>query len=299
MVQTSADMRVLCLGILLLACDRREAPHVVEEQSCPPLPQAAPAPAPPPPPAEPRVRVDALLSAIENPTKPTSKIDTSNGLVARALQTLTSPSGDDALDRTVLALVAAASQPESAPLRALAACTLASVGLHSEARGLLQQLRAVEHCAACTDALAIVGEEACKFDDADRAAAGPVTPSPVRAAAEKIMAAINSGDVTGLDRYLDAGTVEIGSACSVCDFERVDKHRLDRRGFLAFVGKADERMGQGPYIYHRPELLFCDGQCCSGPTGMLSHTAYFIDAICFRGPANAPKLARLDVTSGG
>jgi hypothetical protein len=246
----------------------------------------------------PHVSVDALLGAIERPTKPTSKLEVSN-LVDRALSRLTRPSDDDGLDAIVPALVAAAAQPESANVRAIAACTLASVGLHTEARRLLEQLRAIEHCAACTDALAIVDEELCKFDAADRAAAGPVTRSPVRAAAEQIMAAINSGDATGLERYLDAGAIEKTSACSVCDFERIDRERFDRKSFLVFIGKAEERMAQGPYTYHRPTLLFCDGQCCSGPTGMLSHTAYFINAICFRGPANAPKLARLDVTSGG
>lgn len=250
-------------------------------------------------PGEPRVRVAALIDALPKLTKPTSKIDTPDGIAERALQILTEPPGDDLLDPIVPALVAVATQPESAPLRAIAACTLANHGLHAEARVLLQQLRAVARCAACDDALAITGEEVCKFDDTERAAAGTVTRSPVRAAAEQIMAAINSGDATGLERYLDAGTIEIDSACSVCDFERVDKQRFDRRSFLAFIGKAEERIAQGPYFYHRPELLFCDGACCSGPTGRLSHTAYFIDAICFRGPANAPKLARLAVTSGG
>ena len=210
---------------------------------------------------------------------------------------------DDAMgrdrDEIVSALYAVAGEPTSAPARYVLACALAREDMHELAKRELESLRA-SGCPACLDALQnIPGDETCGFAPEVASIVDGVAPSPVRVAAETIMASFNSGDVASAKPYLDpARPASIDRACSVCDIEPITKTRQTRAELIDFIRKAEEREAAGPYTYNPPLSLFCHEGCCRGPTGPLRHTQYFVSSICFRGD-RTPKLQSMYIIDGG
>ena len=114
-----------------------------------------------------------------------------------------------------------------------------------------------------------------------------------------MIASLDSGDAKSIERYLDdESPVTMSSVCSVCDGPETSTVTHTRESFITFVKGAERRMEEGPYTHHRPHFLFCEAGCCSGPTGMLSHTAQFITSVCFR-DEQTPKLVSIDLVDGG
>jgi hypothetical protein len=206
--------------------------------------------------------------------------------------------GEDDPGAAVGGALAVVADPSSTTARFAEACLLAQVGQHQLAAIVIRTLTEPESCAACNDALVEARNGVCRFDGEVLALANGRTPSRLRTAAETVLASLNSGDVTVIEPYLDEGTVTLASSCSVCDEDRITKTRLDHSKFRAMVANGPERIARDALVFARPVLLFCDDRCCSGPTGFLNHSASFVTSICFRGPADAPKLASIDTLDG-
>jgi hypothetical protein len=259
---------------------------------CPPAPRV---PAVPPAPSKPGVSIEALLQGVPHfePARTGHRSDRYLDGVENALRRLI----PDDLDQIVPAVHAVITEPGDVQARFLLACTLAQHGLHEHARLELRRLVSARRCPACTDALANVADPFCGFDDKAREIVAAVKPTPLRTAAAQILAAINSGDTSKIDRYLE-GTSVLVNECSVCDQPMSTRTPMSRAQFLTFVRGAEKRFDDGPYIYDPPLLLFCDGRCCSGPLAGLTHTQITVTSICFRGPANAPKLEGISALSG-
>lgn len=306
----------LALLLLLVACQRStpesavapavapapdvEAPAPKPAAAPPPLVAACPPPVACPAPAPPAlsktgVSVKALLSGL--PSFEPARVSRGSIHTEQAHLALRSVNPDD-LDQIVPAVHAVIADPGDVQARFLLACTLAQHGLHEHARAELHQIAGAKRCPACTDALANTADPFCGFDDkAKELAAAAGKPSRVHVAAVQILASINSGDTSKIEGYLE-GTSVMDNACGVCDEPMSTKKVMSRAAFLTFVRGAEERFAQGPYIYNAPLLLFCNDRCCAGPRPWATHTQIMVDSICFRGPADAPKLDVISTTSG-
>ena len=294
-------MRLLALLSLAAACNG-DAPVCREASRPRPAAIAAPVVAPvavaPPSPSpaiaatdEPTVPLSHIVYPIPDFTPSTKRL-TVNTWLGDALDYIARGGGD--IGGVVMASRAVVADPGDARARFVEACALAQAGQHAHAPPIVQLLRDARGCSDCNDLLVLVQRGTCGFDEPTRALAAGAKPSALRLAAERVMAAINSGDAESIGADLD-GDVVMATACSVCDEDVVTKQRFDAVGFRTFVRGAEKRIEDGPVIYHAPAMLFCDGRCCGGPTGMLSHTSEFITEVCFRDG----KLASIDVISGG
>lgn len=114
-------------------------------------------------------------------------------------------------------------------------------------------------------------------------AAAEPTPSDLAVATRAIIGALNSGDVTSIQTYLDTGRVKITMTCEECgDPKRIKPEVLTRSAFIEFVRRADQRLERGPHEFHVPEEMQCNSRCCSGSTGPLQHDQLFVTQVCFR-----------------
>lgn len=303
-------MRLLLL-VFLVACHRPGAEPVAGTPPETPAPAPAPAAAPPPapvcPPAPPApapspaapskagVSIEALLQGL--PGIQSARSSPGGDWYSDSIRYALLEPNPDNLGQIAPAVHAVAAKPADPKARFFLACTLAQHGQHEHANAELRALAGTERCPACADALANVADPLCGFDDKAREIVAAIKPSPVYAAAVEILASINSGDTSKIGRYLE-GTSAIVNHCGVCDEDISTRKQMTRAQFLTFVRGAEERYGAGPYIYNRPILLLCDGGCCSGPPTRASHTQITVLSICFRGPADAPKLDVIETVSG-
>ncbi len=188
--------------------------------------------------------------------------------------------------------------PGSGKARFAEACALAQANEHELAKMVVQQLAEQKSCPTCRDALAQVAAGECRFDDATRKLVEGIGPSPRWKAARAIIASLVDGDVSGLATYLDDGVIVRTNACSVCDEEVVSRTKMTAAELTAHAAAAEDRIAHGEGIYVGPGFLFCEGACCSGTPGMLTHSTSQILSVCFRGSANEPKLASLSIIDG-
>jgi hypothetical protein len=302
----------LVLLVILVACQRQPAePCVIasadegalaprpaiapKPASCPP-PVTCPPPAPPAPaPAAAGVSIEALLQGLYRfePERPYRGFNPYFDSVQDALRSA-DPANPDQIVPAVNAVIA---EPGDVPARFMLACTLAQHGLHERARRELQRLVEAKRCPACVDALANVADPFCGFDDKAKELVAAVKPPPLHTAAVQILASLNSGDPSKIERYLE-GTAVLDNHCGVCDRPMSTKTAMSRAQLITFVRGAEERIAKYARGYTRPLLLFCDGRCCSGPSGYANHSAVMVTSICFRGPADAPKLESITSVSG-
>lgn len=300
----------LFLLVLLVACHRPEPSAGTPPETpapapppaaapppapvCPPAPPVPPAPAPPAP-AKAGVSIEALLQ--ELPDIRSARNSPGGDWYSDNIRYALLEPNPDNLGQIMPAVHAVAAKPTDPKARFFLACTLAQHGQHEHANAELRALASTERCPACVDALANVAAPSCGFDDKAKEIVAAIKPTPVYTAAVEILASINSGDTSKIGRYLE-GTSAIVSHCGVCDEAISTRKQMTRAQFLTFVRGAEERYNTGPYTYNPPILLFCDGGCCSGPPTRASHTQITVLSICFRGPAGAPKLDRIETSSG-
>jgi hypothetical protein len=181
-------------------------------------------------------------------------------------------------DHVLSASLVLAASPNDMRARFALACVLAQAGLHDDATAIATTLTG--------DAANNVGAgSACEFSPATIAAVR-AKPSPLRTAAQRVLGALANNDAEAIAPYLDAHARWI-STCSVCDEDRTTTVPLAQ-----FLPR------RGDELYNAPVFLFCSGQCCSGPTGYLSHSASSITSICFRGPASSLKLESVSSLDG-
>jgi hypothetical protein len=260
-----------------------------------PPPAACPPPAPPSAAPKAGVSIEALLQGLPSfePAAPKHR-DGSDPHGARDALRNVDP---DNLDQIVPAVRAVIAEPGNVQARFILACTLAQHRLHTYARLELTRLADAKRCPSCVDALVNVTDPFCSFDDQAKAIAAAAKPTPVRTAAERILESINSGDPSQIIGYLE-GTSALVHECSVCDEPMSTRTPMSRDQLVTFVRGAEKRYEEGPHIYVRPFLLFCDDRCCTGPHSWLTHSSHTVTSICFRGAASAPKLDFISALSG-
>lgn len=304
-------MRSLILLAALAACDSGGSHARVT--ACPPPPLAKetalqPVVAPAPPPAT--VAPATPAAADDEPLPITASALVLPLPAFEAPRNRPDPYADEALERLSRgypgeqlyairdAAFAVVADPGSAKARFAEACALAQASEHEIARMVVQQLAEQTSCPTCRDALAQVAADTCGFDADTRKLVEGIGPSPRWTAARKIIGSLITGDVSGLDAYLDNGAIVRTNACSVCDEDVVTRTKMTATEFVAHAAAAEDRLAHSEGIYTGPGFLFCEGACCSGTPSMLSHSTTQILSVCFRGSAQAPKLASIAAIDG-
>ncbi len=299
-------MRTLTLLAALAACDAgggsRQPLTSCEPVAAPVAVTIAPTPPPPPvvsPPAPAAVEPSVPLSYLVLPIPPmpvSPRRVARNDYVDGALETAArgGPGDYGVVSTAVFGVIA---DPSNAKARFVEACLLAQLGEHLYAKLIVEVLHDAPRCAGCADALREVASGPCGFDEATRKLAADVPADPLRTAAQVVLASLQSGNVTAVEPYLGDGTIRIATTCSVCDEDIVHTSTYDAAAFRTHVGEADHRQAtSGTYV--GPALLFCEGHCCSGPTGGLTHSTTSVTSVCFGGSDIQPTLASISALSG-
>jgi len=197
------------------------------------------------------------------------------------------------------AFAAVRAQPSSVRARYLLACTLAASGLHDQARATLGVLRAASSCPECTDALLNVAHDVeCGFDARVVALTAGLAPSPLRSAADAVLAAVGSGKVATVTPYLGAGSVTFVLSGDNCDSDCTSQIVHTRAEVVEIVRDATRRAEDGEG-FRGPMRLFCAHGCCEGPNPSHSHARItHVRKLCFSDGAH-PRWTSLFALEGG
>jgi len=197
------------------------------------------------------------------------------------------------------ALAAVVAQPSSVRARYLLACTLAASGMHDKAQATLGVLLAAPGCPECTDTLLNVARDIeCGFDARDVALTSKLAPSPLRAAADAVLAALASGKVATVTPYLGAGPVTFMLSGDNCDSDCTNQIVQTRTQVIQVVRDVERRADDGEG-FTGPMRLFCSHGCCEGPNPSHSHAPItHVRKLCFSDGAH-PRWTSLFALKGG
>lgn len=184
------------------------------------------------------------------------------------------------------AIMAVHANPGDVEVRAAIACGLARLELRDDAKLEIEQLRAVKDCPRCVDAAIAAAE--CANGAVD-------TSSPIRNAARAVLAGLHGNDRAKLAPFVTA-PVSVTTICSVCDGDVSTTKRWQPAELLDQVQL--DASAQDKIYWGGLEQLFCSETCCYGPIGKLNHTTTSIMSLCFAGPRDRLRLAKIDALAG-